>query len=365
MDSSGFVSIGSYKKKQKHPKLGVYTIKDAVTTSELILDPEFKTLVDNFDQVRCMFGHCRAATIGKINEDNSHPFLHEHIVGVHNGTLVGKIADAAKAQDRTDSDLLYEVIATEGLQSALDKAGLFSAYALVWYDMKEETINFLRNDKRPLWFMQSKGGGTTYWASERVFLDLINVRTPGVDRYEAPTMLPTDTLVSYNLHHREAIQTKVMKPTPPPPVIYTPRRHYTPMWRKEEETKTAAAPTVPQISNYASGRYYGYNNKILTRNDAEDILEKGCAWCNTIPPVSESVTFYSHKEYLCSDCASTEDFAIEYCLKDKSIFLSKWYPNTSFTTTTKPKVDDIIPFEDTKKEQPDTSSAPLSLPSKC
>lgn len=345
MDSAGFVSIGSFKKKQQK-NLGVFTIKDAITTSELILDPDFKTLTDNFEQVRCLFGHCRAATIGKVNEENSHPFLHEHIVGVHNGTLVGKIADVAKLQERTDSDLLYELIATEGLQAALDKAGTLSAYALVWYDMKEETINFLRNDKRPLWFMQTKGGGTTYWASERIFLEMIDIRS-GAQRYEEPALLPVDTLVTHKLRNGAGIDTKVMKPTPPPPVVITPRRPFTPIWGKKE-----VKPTVHQTSHYKTGRYYGFNNKILARGDAETILEEGCAWCNCIPPITESVTFFSHKDFLCQGCASIDDFAIEYCLKDKPIFLSRWYPQTVpvYTplveeTGTKP-VEDIIPFED-------------------
>src|SRR5579864_8678836 len=36
---------------------------------------------------RFLIGHNRASTIGKVSTDNAHPFVEDHIILVHNGTL--------------------------------------------------------------------------------------------------------------------------------------------------------------------------------------------------------------------------------------------------------------------------------------
>lgn len=143
--------------------------------------------------VRALLGHVRAATIGDVTKDNTHPFMCGNIIGMHNGTIMG-LADKGK----TDSEQLFHMIDKMGLNEAIDALpGVSPAYALAWVDMEEDTINFLRNKERPLWFMPTKKGDTVYYASERCFLDLLNAKTTVV--MQTPVMLEADQLITFRL----------------------------------------------------------------------------------------------------------------------------------------------------------------------
>lgn len=103
---------------------------------------------------RVLLGHNRYGTSGGINKANAHPFEHDNLIGVHNGTLKNKhnLLDASKF--KVDSDNLYHHIEKRGLADALDKAD--GAWALCWWNREEETFNILRNNERPLWVAMSQ-----------------------------------------------------------------------------------------------------------------------------------------------------------------------------------------------------------------
>lgn len=113
---------------------------------------------------KCIIGHNRFATTGKVLRKNAHPFQFDTLVGVHNGTLTNK-GKLDKATDfDTDSEALYYNIEKKGLSPTIrDVEG---AYALVWYDAESDSINFLRNKERPLFFALSQDNKALYWASE-------------------------------------------------------------------------------------------------------------------------------------------------------------------------------------------------------
>lgn len=118
---------------------------------------------------RVLIGHNRWSTVGVSNRANAHPFQYDHITGAHNGTLKNKGTLLNGNDFAVDSQALYNHIAKEGLKSAITKAD--GAWALTWWDANEKTINFLRNQERPLWMVRSDDGKTLFWASELWMLE--------------------------------------------------------------------------------------------------------------------------------------------------------------------------------------------------
>jgi hypothetical protein len=152
-----------------------------------------------------LIGHCRAKTVGAVNVQNAHPFDFEDegIIGVHNGTLTGVHKLDTYHHSKVDSEVLYGHLAKNGPEDTFSKAE--GAWACVWWDNNEETINFIRNDKRPLWFVWSKCLRKLFWASEpwmfgaveRVIALWEGPKQDGAGKY---ICLPTDTLWSIEIH---------------------------------------------------------------------------------------------------------------------------------------------------------------------
>lgn len=118
-------------------------------------------------------GHARAATRGKVSQNNAHPFVHSPIMGMHNGTIWGEFRNHNLFE--TDSEALIKNISEMGVKSAIEdlKSTHSAAYALVWIDSKEHQLHFLRNEKRPLHFArQGNNGSTVFWSSEALQLEL-------------------------------------------------------------------------------------------------------------------------------------------------------------------------------------------------
>lgn len=125
---------------------------------------------------KVFLGHNRAATIGKATSNvNAHPFAEEFVVGAHNGTLDRpswtRLEEAIGYETNVDSQALIAAIDKLGVEDAISlceegRASTTGAWALTWYDSRDDTINFLRNPHRPLWRACSKDGKKLFWASE-------------------------------------------------------------------------------------------------------------------------------------------------------------------------------------------------------
>ena len=63
-----------------------------------------------------------------------------------------------------DSEILYAHLAKNGAEETFDR--LEGAWACVWWDDQAETLNFIRNSERPLWFTWSEDRRKLFWASE-------------------------------------------------------------------------------------------------------------------------------------------------------------------------------------------------------
>lgn len=138
--------------------------KRASDPSELMLFTKFHSLLNQGKKM--LLGHNRAPTMGANNKFNAHPFEFRKIMGVHNGTL-----DRACLKDLdhsdwfdTDSEQLYFNIDQHGVKEAISRAS--GAWSLVYYDGEDHTINFLRNEERPMFYVFSKDRRRMFWASE-------------------------------------------------------------------------------------------------------------------------------------------------------------------------------------------------------
>ena len=149
--------IASFNRKD-----GIRVMKKALLPNDLFSMDGTKELFRTFNQV--LLGHNRWATQGKINHVNSHPFEMGNLVGAHNGTLVNQ----GLLPDSEDFE-----VDSENLIHSLNKIGVAETYkllhgaaALVWFNDKDYTVNFLRNDQRPMFITYSEDRKTMFWASE-------------------------------------------------------------------------------------------------------------------------------------------------------------------------------------------------------
>lgn len=193
-DSTGMAAIehngnASIAKIASHP----LNLFDTLRFKSALSGPKSKALI----------GHNRLATRGLVNEVNAHPYQYGHIIGAHNGTLETKdkwaLEDAIGEKFDVDSQALFAAIAKLGIDTVVpmltscDTPANSSAWALVWYDQNEGTLNFLRNAHRPLWYGYEKGFKRIVWGSQWEIIDSANRATaegtpPTLDIYtEADT----------------------------------------------------------------------------------------------------------------------------------------------------------------------------------
>lgn len=138
-------------------------------------------------------GHNRAATLGAVNDLNAHPYQFGNITGAHNGTLDKpswqRLEFEAGTVTNTDSAAVFACINEIGIDDTIklmEKGRTFAtgAWALVWYDKNTNTINFIRNEHRPLWYAFNKSRTRLLWASEYEMLDAAVNMTKESDRID-------------------------------------------------------------------------------------------------------------------------------------------------------------------------------------
>jgi len=148
---------------QINKKLEVDTFKRAVEASDFLQLGRAKTLIESNDS-KVLLGHNRHATIGGVSHDTAHPFTHGNITGVHNGTIRNTYPLDDNAKFKVDSENIMYHLSRNTLEETTPN--LRGAYALAWYDSDKKTMNFIRNDERPLWYAASKDGKALLVASE-------------------------------------------------------------------------------------------------------------------------------------------------------------------------------------------------------
>jgi hypothetical protein len=164
MDSTGVVKI------RNKPRLSCARIRAVLPSPEFIFTKKGSEFISEIDKVIGMIGHTRAATKGSVTAQNAHPFEFDNVIGVHNGTIKYSFEGSEKYD--TDSEALYKLINDYGIEEALNKvAHADPAYALVFIDKRQGTLNFIKNSKRPLCFTFMYGRTTLAWSSTRDALE--------------------------------------------------------------------------------------------------------------------------------------------------------------------------------------------------
>lgn len=189
---------------------------------------------------RALIGHNRYGTMGAKTKANAHPFGMTNVVGVHNGTITDASKRAMKdgVDFGTDSEAVYYNIDWYGVENTIPK--LEGAWALVFYHEPTNTLNFIRNDKRPLFYGFSDDMKQLYWASEAYMLRAAASRNGIKFREDKLFAFQEDTLYKFELTKGAASfeEPERVKLKGKEPVAYTVNRFpaYSPPGR---------APTLP------------------------------------------------------------------------------------------------------------------------
>lgn len=151
-----------------HNRVGSEIFKEVgVPWTGLYRDADFqKAMSEPLNNI--FLGHNRAATTGVVNKVNAHPFESEHIIGSHNGTLLNTYQLDDHLMFDVDSENIFHHLAGNGVEDTISK--LNGAYALVWYNAIQDTMNFIRNSQRPLFFAYNFSEDVLFWASDEWML---------------------------------------------------------------------------------------------------------------------------------------------------------------------------------------------------
>lgn len=173
----GFHSTGVFRLDEE--LTGTLTFKKAVAAPAYLCEKGWEGLkgvssgtASSLKLSPLYVGHNRHATVGEKTDENSHPFTVGKITMVHNGS-VSKTQLSNGSQFAVDSHAICDLLDKKGLEEALKE--MDGAFALVWWNSEEKTLNFFRNDERPL-RINRYTDGTYVWASEGDMLDWIMTR---------------------------------------------------------------------------------------------------------------------------------------------------------------------------------------------
>jgi hypothetical protein len=363
-DSTGVFSV------DKKDQTGI-NWKETTPPSIKSLEPSYaflkralavKTKEPYFDTIyrkRVLVGHCRAATKGNINEKNIHPFEFDNVIGVHNGTIHPKFKHTDEYD--TDSEALYRNINDDGIDAALNEVAFpGTAYALVYFDKKQQTMNFIRNSARPLYFTFTDDYRCLMWASEDTFINFVTDRmniktlpwvtkaskTPDVftlkDNHLLTIPVDSNGSLNPNMEHINYREVKI-KPRPLAPTKNI--THYGKDWKngrfdppwddldkmypfkkydakqeKKGQKWTQKDGWVPIDNNGEEIRENKgviqlykktYNNAYIPFREFEHKLDDGCCICGSVEDAKEKniedkIKWYDANSYVCTTCLEEE-----------------------------------------------------------
>lgn len=238
--------------------------------------------------------------------------------GLHNGTIHKYQPPHDKRDVDSDSQEFYRKIDSLGIDKAVEDAGCAAAFALNYVDISTATLNIIRNDKRPLYYLYDKHRTTMYWASEAIFLEFMRQRE-GIKEFERDIQpFIADRLYSITFGQMDMIDRPLVKT---PTIVQQVRDHFK-HTRKDNNKKkyyhNSADPTVedegthrgnsviPFISqakkvekvNFKEDMYLGYDDKPISCSDALNLLLKGCAVSGYKPNIFEKVMWISPIDFV-------------------------------------------------------------------
>lgn len=169
---------------------------------------------------RAAFGHNRKKTVGKVSSATAHPFvIGDDFVFMHNGTLTNHKDLADTEVDSEALGMHIKKAVRDGGKAALEEAmgKVRGAYACVWYDQQDETLNLMRNSQRPLWLATCSSGFA--FCSEPLMLAAIlnrnNVKYTDISQLEEETLYTIALDGGYNDLAVKKEKLEVKKAMPP------------------------------------------------------------------------------------------------------------------------------------------------------
>jgi asparagine synthetase B (glutamine-hydrolysing) len=169
--------------KQKNENAFIY--KRALHAYDFLLQPAMDWLTKNLTDASLFVGHNRFATQGGVRADkNAHPFNSGNVSLVHNGHINnGFSLTTDNTVFEVDSAYIAHALSqVEPTEATSVLAKLNGAYALVWHDSRDNTVNIARNKDRPLYWINLGNNEHKMWqgivfASEMEMLATVCWRT--------------------------------------------------------------------------------------------------------------------------------------------------------------------------------------------
>ena len=222
---------------------------------------------------KALIGHNRKKTIGIGNDENSHPFVVKgEFALVHNGTLTQHKELADTLVDSEALAIHLEPVLNgdwdlDKFETAIGKVK--GAYAVAAYSQHNHTVYLLRNDQRPLSFVDTPEG--FFWASEIGMLYWILGRNGITLKNHEPVIVKENSLYKIDL---DTNKVEVISYVPKKAIPVT-----TSVTGQSQATKKAYSSSVTPIGNNrmskqafksAKKRWFG----ALTDFWADDFVEK-------------------------------------------------------------------------------------------
>ena len=186
-DSTGVFVVHPNKKE-------VNIFKRAMPAYDFLDSKRYEKFADTYGASPFVVGHNRAATRGGVSNRTAHPFAHDNIVMVHNGTLTNHRTFPECNTFDVDSEALCYTINNLGAKEALERA--VGAFAVVWYDISTGKLNLVRNTERPLSYAYCKEEESILFASEPMMLLWIAFRNK--IQLETTKILPAGIILSFD-----------------------------------------------------------------------------------------------------------------------------------------------------------------------
>jgi Glutamine amidotransferase domain len=315
-------------------------LKRALVPEDLMNLKQYDSIVNTSNDV--LIGHNRFGTRGDNGAHrNAHPFDFPDVMGAHNGTLDYWCQTKLHDNNRydTDSEALYSDINQNTIQETIPKLGGDSAWALTFVDKQDKTINLLRNDKRPLWYVHTKDRKAMFWASEVGLLIWILNRNGIEMDPKGPVLLPIDQLHTWGIPttgqmYADDPEVEEIKGTSKNPHVYAYQQggganvnvgRPFPIGRADVNTRTSGTQTgsgkssVVRFPQTAEGLsrwrppYKFPDGTTMTKPTFEMHASEGCVYCNNDAlEWGKPVKFYKPDSrgkaiLLCHECLAKPD----------------------------------------------------------
>lgn len=168
-DSTGIFLLDQRQEMEK-PEV----FKRALAAPDFLQLKRTGNLLRESNDWRIMIGHNRAATKGAVANHTAHPFQVGNITMVHNGTVYNHRGLPKGNTFDVDSEAICHSIDEQGIEDTVSH--LDGAFTLVYHDAVDDSMNFVRNDERPLAFGKVKGKNTVLLSSEANMLQWLAIR---------------------------------------------------------------------------------------------------------------------------------------------------------------------------------------------